>query len=245
MADTSNLSSFLTDVANAIREKKGTEDQIPAIDFDTEIKSIETGVLTQEEYNNCANLTRQILGEFDTPSEIITSYDTYFLVGKEAVRTHDSETFMVVLGHKDPGYDTSSLLTFDLSKYVIDVNKISKVELYAYLFDNDIASRQQTHPVRSIILDWNKDTIIDNSYMNNTPEGVMVSLSTENNGYGWRHCDVTNLIKDWILHPENNRGLIIDNNRGQSNAGGVWAKMRYYTLEHNTLLAAKLVFTYV
>ena len=43
MANTSNLSSFLTDVADAIREKKGTQDQIPAENFDTEIKSIETG----------------------------------------------------------------------------------------------------------------------------------------------------------------------------------------------------------
>lgn len=43
MADISNLSQFLTDVATAIREKKGTEGQIPAANFDTEIKSIETG----------------------------------------------------------------------------------------------------------------------------------------------------------------------------------------------------------
>ena len=43
MADTSNLTNFLEDVADAIREKKGTQDQIPAENFDTEIKSIETG----------------------------------------------------------------------------------------------------------------------------------------------------------------------------------------------------------
>ena len=30
MANINNLSSFLTDVADAIREKKGTQDQIPA-----------------------------------------------------------------------------------------------------------------------------------------------------------------------------------------------------------------------
>lgn len=44
MADTSNLSNYLKDLADAIREKKGTEDQIPAANFDTEIKSIETGL---------------------------------------------------------------------------------------------------------------------------------------------------------------------------------------------------------
>ena len=48
MADTSNLSNYLKDVADAIREKKGTEDQIPAANFDTEILSIESGMDTSD-----------------------------------------------------------------------------------------------------------------------------------------------------------------------------------------------------
>ena len=43
MARTNTLGNFLTDVADAIREKKGTTDTIPASDFDTEITSIESG----------------------------------------------------------------------------------------------------------------------------------------------------------------------------------------------------------
>lgn len=43
MADTTNLEQFLTDVAQAIRDKKGTEEEIPAKDFDTEILSIVSG----------------------------------------------------------------------------------------------------------------------------------------------------------------------------------------------------------
>ena len=42
MADTSNLSNYLRDIADAIREKKGTEEQILAANFDTEILSIPT-----------------------------------------------------------------------------------------------------------------------------------------------------------------------------------------------------------
>ena len=42
MADTSNLSNYLRDIADAIREKKGTEEQILAANFDTEILSIST-----------------------------------------------------------------------------------------------------------------------------------------------------------------------------------------------------------
>ena len=44
MARTNTLGNFLTDVASAIREKKGTTDTIPASNFDTEIASIESGV---------------------------------------------------------------------------------------------------------------------------------------------------------------------------------------------------------
>ena len=48
MADTSNLTNFLEDVADAIREKKGTQDPIAAANFDTEIKNIETGIDTSD-----------------------------------------------------------------------------------------------------------------------------------------------------------------------------------------------------
>ena len=44
MARTNTLGNFLTDVASAIREKKGTTDTILASNFDTEIASIEGGV---------------------------------------------------------------------------------------------------------------------------------------------------------------------------------------------------------
>ena len=44
MARTNTLGNFLTDVASAIRKKKGTTDTILASDFDTEIESIEGGV---------------------------------------------------------------------------------------------------------------------------------------------------------------------------------------------------------
>ena len=48
MADTTNLSQFLSDVADAIRTKKETTEQIPAENFDQEILSIETGIDTSD-----------------------------------------------------------------------------------------------------------------------------------------------------------------------------------------------------
>ena len=44
MARTDTLGNFLTDIANSIRNKKGTTDPIMASNFDTEIDSIETSV---------------------------------------------------------------------------------------------------------------------------------------------------------------------------------------------------------
>lgn len=48
MADTSNLTQFLTDVANAIKEKTGKTDKIPAANFDTAIKAIQAGTDTSD-----------------------------------------------------------------------------------------------------------------------------------------------------------------------------------------------------
>ena len=43
MARTDTLGNFLTDVADAIREKKGTNEAIVASDFDTEIENLPSG----------------------------------------------------------------------------------------------------------------------------------------------------------------------------------------------------------
>ena len=50
MARTNNLTNYLTDVADAIREKKGTTDTIPASSFDEEIKNLPSGGGDLEEY---------------------------------------------------------------------------------------------------------------------------------------------------------------------------------------------------
>lgn len=59
MADTSNLSQFLTDIASAIKTKKGTTDKIPASNFDTEILSIDT--IKGQEKTIIPSTTEQII----------------------------------------------------------------------------------------------------------------------------------------------------------------------------------------
>ena len=53
MARTDTLNNFLTDVANSIRTKKGTNDTILASNFDTEIESIETSENLSDELSTC------------------------------------------------------------------------------------------------------------------------------------------------------------------------------------------------
>ena len=55
MARVDNLSNFLSDVADAIRTKKGTEETIQASDFDTEIASIESGADISEYFKSTTN----------------------------------------------------------------------------------------------------------------------------------------------------------------------------------------------
>ena len=59
MARIDSLGNFLTDVAEAIRTKKGTTDIIPASDFDTEIASIESGGGSGNTFTYYANDTSQ------------------------------------------------------------------------------------------------------------------------------------------------------------------------------------------
>lgn len=64
MARTDTLGNFLTDVATAIRNKKGTTNTIVASNFDTEIESIESGggeLPTVNNINDMLTLVPQIL----------------------------------------------------------------------------------------------------------------------------------------------------------------------------------------
>lgn len=81
MARVNNLENFLQDVADAIKTKKGSQTAIQAANFDTEIASITTGIMTKEEYDRCESICDVITGNSPlyTKIEYIESTGTQYI----------------------------------------------------------------------------------------------------------------------------------------------------------------------
>lgn len=101
MARTDNLTNFLTDVADSIREKKGTTESIKASDFDTEIESISGG---GELIKINTVVVSQTLSPY-TPQEVvhnfIPNYDTnkiYIITVKNNLLQYGGRCLFTFLG---------------------------------------------------------------------------------------------------------------------------------------------------
>lgn len=96
MADTSNLSNYLTDIADAIRTKKETTEQIPAEQFDQEILSIETGGADTSDATATANdiLSKKTayIADGKTEGNIFTVYNK--IINPRALTILDGHSIM-------------------------------------------------------------------------------------------------------------------------------------------------------
>ena len=82
MARIDNLTNFLTDVATAIKDKKGTNDTIKASDFDTEITNLPSGGSEPEkgyiinEYNSNGFPSKITIKNAGVPTYALGSYNS-------------------------------------------------------------------------------------------------------------------------------------------------------------------------
>lgn len=104
MAKNNNLTDFLTDVANAIREKDGTTGTINPQDFSDKIKAIQTGVDTSD-------------GNIE-PTTVLKGYKGYAkgVAVNGAIETYDGTV-------EDVGVNKGDLITIEGNQYrVLKVN---------------------------------------------------------------------------------------------------------------------------
>lgn len=81
MARTDNLNNFLIDVADSIREKKGTTELIPASEFDTEIDGISSGVDINDYFNNVVTYKGAYVSDWE---EIVKKIPPITITGSQA-----------------------------------------------------------------------------------------------------------------------------------------------------------------
>lgn len=93
MARTDSLGNFLTDVAEAIREKKGTSDLISAEDFDTEIANLPGGGSLPTNITELNN----VLNDFDIYLDTLVNNYTAYLDESITIYTpnENSTNFMI------------------------------------------------------------------------------------------------------------------------------------------------------
>lgn len=97
MARVNNLSNFLTDVASAIKEKKGDNTNIPAANFDTEILSLPSqGIYQSKQVNISTNGNYNILPDngYDAMEAVYLNVDIAHESGAGSVKLFNTEQDM-------------------------------------------------------------------------------------------------------------------------------------------------------
>lgn len=136
MARVDNLTNFLTDVANSIREKKGTTDQIPASSFDTEISSIQSGSSSTNDYfyetpNTWTNIDDfsvfvpfqfliKKIPDFEIPSDVTTCaglFNTNYYPNNSLLSIGKITNTASIISTAEMFYGLTALQSLDLSAF--------------------------------------------------------------------------------------------------------------------------------
>lgn len=128
MAKTDNLTDFLTDVADAIREKKGTTDLINPQDFASEIASIEGGDAPLPQRVNYIRRTNE--GYIDTG--VSGANSNLRIKVRYSMRAFPSGYWMFIGAYKDENTNATRILFYGQDSVLASLNSkaASSISLY-------------------------------------------------------------------------------------------------------------------
>lgn len=179
MADTNNLSNFLTDVANAIREKKHISETIAAENFDTEILSIPSGSgsdtydATATTDDVIAPKTFYAQNKKQTGSIKVTYTDT----GNDIIRNRISTVVKNVCDYRD---DLGFYLVINATNNTVEIYRIQNNELVRTLnADSSLTSNTITSALKIRNAKFSKSPVADTVY------NICVSAGNYANGKGY------------------------------------------------------------
>lgn len=165
----STLTQLFTSIANAIRAKKGTSALIQAENFPTEIAGIETGELTEEQYNQAVTLTEQILGT-DLPyiklEYIQASGTQYINTGHKASQATKTEMLVETINLTGTFVPFGSRGYYS-NDYIIGINYTSKNYIQyntnTAIYTSDGSSSVLLNTLMTVSLDNTKGRITYNN----------------------------------------------------------------------------------
>lgn len=126
MARTNNLSDFLTDVADAIRSKKGSQDTISASQFDTEILGLPSGTYQTKTLTINANGSQTV-----TPDQGYDAIDEITITTQVPQKQLQSKTYNFTTNQTiellpDTGYDGFDVVTLTINVPSSTINNQDK-----------------------------------------------------------------------------------------------------------------------
>lgn len=181
MARTNTLANFLTDVANAIRTKKGTQETISASTFDTEILNLPGGTYQTKTLTISANGSQTI-----TPDQGYDAIDEITITTQVPQKQLQSKSYNFTTNQTieltpDTGYDG-----FDVVTLTINVPQSGGGDVK--LFETEQAMQADPNPsdgdlavvYRSEVQDWDGESAVSSFYF---PETVV--FTTAISGESW------------------------------------------------------------
>lgn len=126
MARTNTLANFLTDVANAIRTKKGTQETISASAFDTEILNLPSGTYQTKNITISANGSQTITPDqgYDAIDEITIT--TQVPQKQLQTKSYNFTTNQTIELTPDTGYDGFDIVTLTINVPSSQINNQDK-----------------------------------------------------------------------------------------------------------------------